>query len=341
MKWRLVVRPYRRSSRVGRLTALLATGAVLALPLAAAPATSLAASVQVEGGVIKFTAASGELNRVSGNPAPEFGFLDFRDDGAPLSAGPGCEDLGDVVRCEGFDAEVRVLDGADRVRLEHFGTLTTIWGGEGSDVIHGGSGAGSTTIHGEAGADILSTSNNGADAVVTGGTGDDALTIGEATGGHFAGGNGDDHIRYIPLAESASALTATALQSATEPIIDGGNGDDLIEAGLLPTDEIDGGRGADTLRYFGGGTIDAEASHLETVISLGGHVIFGTRRADRLISLGGSDTIFALGGDDLIDVRNGVPDDIVDCGAGHDEVRADPGDSIASNCELQLGPAAS
>jgi Ca2+-binding RTX toxin-like protein len=230
-----------------------------------------------------------------------------------------------------------VLDGADRVRLEHFGSPSTIWGGDGDDDIHGGSGAGSTTVHGEGGDDVLSTSNNGGDAIVTGGSGDDEITIGEATGGYFSGGKGDDHIVYRSLAGFLSALRATAGEPGAQPIIDGGGGDDLIEADLLDPRAIDGGPGDDTLRYNGDGTIDAAVSDLETVILVSGsHEVFGSHRGEAIISLGGPETIMARGGRDVIDVENGTAEDTVDCGRGFDIVRADPGDSIAPNCELVL-----
>jgi hypothetical protein len=335
MRRNLAAAPPKRPRRVGRRATVLAASAAFGMAFGAAPAVSSAASVRVEDGVVQFVAAKREQNRVWGDPHEQG--LAIRDDGAPLSAGPGCEDLGDVVVCQAFEAEVRVLDGADQVRLEHFGNPSTIWGGDGNDEIYGGSGAGSTTIHGEAGSDNLRTSNNGADAIVTGGSGDDVLTIGEATGGYFSGGGGNDTIRYNPLSDDPPWLAAplSAKVTSVQPVIEGGTGNDEIEAGLLPAERINGGPGVDSLMYFGGGTIDAALSNLEIVIAWGGHTVLGTKRADRLISRGG-DAIYARGGNDFVDVRNGSTDDIVDCGAGLDEVRADPGDSIASNCELVL-----
>ena len=72
------------------------------------------------------------------------------------------------------------------------------------------------------------------------------------------------------------------------------------------------------------------------ILSGGGHVLLGSERSERLVGLDGLDTIYGRAGDDVIDVQNGVPDDAVDCGAGHDAVRADPGDSIATSCERRL-----
>ncbi|MEV8534416.1 hypothetical protein [Streptomyces sp. NPDC051211] len=69
----------------------------------------------------------------------------------------------------------------------------------------------------------------------------------------------------------------------------------------------------------------------------------GTDRLEVLNSLhavvdggSGSDTITTAGGNDRITVRDGAPGDVVQsCGAGFDVVRADAGDTVASNCELR------
>jgi hypothetical protein len=45
------------------------------------------------------------------------------------------------------------------------------------------------------------------------------------------------------------------------------------------------------------------------------------------------DEVRAGEGADVIDVRDGDNDDIVNCGPGRDEVRANNGDDIADNCE--------
>ena len=73
-----------------------------------------------------------------------------------------------------------------------------------------------------------------------------------------------------------------------------------------------------------------------------GGAFVGTGRPDAIRASGGPDLIRARDGrdnvrarrgDDLIDVRRGRKDR-VNCGAGHDKVRADRRDSVASNCEV-------
>jgi hypothetical protein len=59
---------------------------------------------------------------------------------------------------------------------------------------------------------------------------------------------------------------------------------------------------------------------------------FGTGASDRLRGTPRRDTIYALEGNDRIDVRGGGRD-FVDCGPGHDVVRADRRDVVAHNCE--------
>jgi hypothetical protein len=48
---------------------------------------------------------------------------------------------------------------------------------------------------------------------------------------------------------------------------------------------------------------------------------------------GDIDQVFAGKGNDFIEVIDGDPLDEVDCGPGKDEVKADPGDTVAANCE--------
>ena len=62
---------------------------------------------------------------------------------------------------------------------------------------------------------------------------------------------------------------------------------------------------------------------------------FGTGGADRIHGTPRRDTIYALEGNDTIDVRRGGRD-FVDCGRGRDVVRADRRDVIAGDCERRL-----
>jgi hypothetical protein len=52
-----------------------------------------------------------------------------------------------------------------------------------------------------------------------------------------------------------------------------------------------------------------------------------------ILALGGVDRVDSRGGDDLVDVRDGV-EDTVTCGSGNDTVKADGADLIdAQSCE--------
>ncbi len=48
---------------------------------------------------------------------------------------------------------------------------------------------------------------------------------------------------------------------------------------------------------------------------------------------GDIDQVFGGKGNDHIEVQDGDALDEVDCGPGKDEVFADPGDTVAANCE--------
>ena len=59
---------------------------------------------------------------------------------------------------------------------------------------------------------------------------------------------------------------------------------------------------------------------------------FGTGASDRIRGASRPDKIYALEGNDSIDVRGGGRD-FVDCAPGRDVVRADRRDVVARNCE--------
>ena len=88
-------------------------------------------------------------------------------------------------------------------------------------------------------------------------------------------------------------------------------------------------------------------------VFVGYNVIMGTHGADDLRGGAGDDLlasehtwgaspedtapddVHAGGGDDLVDTVSDPPSrDVVRCGAGHDEVQADPRDRVAEDCEM-------
>jgi Ca2+-binding RTX toxin-like protein len=95
--------------------------------------------------------------------------------------------------------------------------------------------------------------------------------------------------------------------------------------GTTGNDEISGRGGNDTIigdfPYFSGA---------------GNDTIRGSDGDDSLYDFNGGgdiDQVFGGKGNDFIQVADGDGLDEVDCGAGKDEVKADPGDTVAANCE--------
>jgi hypothetical protein len=147
---------------------------------------------------------------------------------------------------------------------------------------------------------------------------------------HVDAGDGDDVV----------SLPWTIDLSAPEAV--GGAGDDDLAAGV-----VEGGPGADILR---GGFVDysdapagvsvtdngaaddgAPGEGDDVVRGAGPFGITGSPFADT-ISLAGSGSASSGYGDDVIDVRNGIANEVV-CGAGEDTATVDALDAVSSDCE--------
>ena len=239
-----------------------------------------------------------------------------------------------------------------------------IAGGDGADVIHGG--AGDDTLHGNTGDDEVRGDegedrvfgNEGADRVfgdggldrVFGDEGDDALDGGGGNdlmfGGDGAdtalGGIGDDAL----FDDDAGADTYT-----------GGDGSDSFyeQDDSSGGDSYDGGGGIDQITYDADVpfTLDLAAGIAQgkgdgdKIVAIedigrgspgtflgtpGSNVIRGSDEADVIDPRAGNDLVFADGGDDAIDLRDGFADRVA-CGVGADTVQADTLDDVASDCE--------
>jgi RTX calcium-binding nonapeptide repeat (4 copies) len=201
-------------------------------------------------------AAPGERNvvTITQEPGPEFGRLRFlvRDDGAPVEAGQGCEQVepGAVACTAATAGPLRLGDGNDSLTAPQ-GQAS---GGAGRDLLNLNSGR----MKGDGGDDVL----NGTEG--DGGEGDDILVV---TSGE--GGAGEDVLRCA--AESLCRL-------------DGGAGDDRLTGG----DEIDRlfGRAGDDL-IQGGGEFDTLLGNRgddRLAGGAGGDHLRGGRGADRLFS---------------------------------------------------------
>lgn len=206
-------------------------------------------------GKLVVTADPGERNRItfSGptnyvDSAPEFTVQTVVDQGAPIKAGTGCEQVSThKVRCDpardafqtDIPAETLIStgDAADRVTI--IDGATTVLGGSGNDRLIAK--AAVVTLKGEAGNDrIRSESPQG--GVLDGGRGSDSLSVGKDTNSLVVrGGPGNDR------------LTG----NISDDILNGGSGRDLL-LGRGGDDDLNGGSGRD--RIFGGAGADAIVS---------------------------------------------------------------------------------
>jgi hypothetical protein len=295
-------------------------------------------------------------NRFDGSPAADTmtgaGAADFlrgRGAGDSIQGGAGDDTLvgdepgdspsGDTISGDAGNDDITggggsdVLQGGDgndligTFDLEEVGG--TSYSEEGSDSISAGpgedvvlAGPGDDAVAGEAGADSLY--GEGGDDAVTPGPDDDLAS----------GGGGTDTVAYgafvsgsvtVDLADGSASGAAGNDELDGFENVEGGNGPDTIDgddgvnelAGGPGGDEIDGGPGADVLDGgFGDDLlIDAETS-------------------------GGGDVIFAYDGNDRVEARNGLVNEI-DCGENSngsvdaDVAIADEGDTV-SNCETVI-----
>lgn len=173
------------------------------------------------------------------------------------------------------------------------------------------------------------------DAEVSGLAGDDEL-FGEARGGSFSGGEGND------LIDRSTALEGAAL-------LDGGSGDDLLKPGP-GADQVVGGSGVDTVSYDSfladPGSLDVDlalagaagnaSTHLLAVGDTldGIEAVIGDSGNDRLAGNDAVNTLKGLEGDDVLIGRGGG--DLLEGGPGFDTVSY-RGSRVAVTVDLQGG----
>lgn len=256
---------------------------------------------------------------------------------------------GDIVRGEGGadvvrgglgDDEVEGGDGNDRLE-----------GGEGSDGLRGDSVAvgGGLNLAAAAPGDDLLLGGPGPDRL-DGGPGTDRLDGGPANDA-IQGGDGVDTLDYSartePLAVTIGDVTLvgvdlnpTGTKAAPDP--KGTPGTPTAPAApdltLARVNQNDGGASDDV-----GGFRDSVANDVETVLGgSGADQIAGNALANDLEGNGGADVL--IGGDaadalrggagpDILKARDGVADQVLDCGADTDTLEADPADPAGSGCE--------
>lgn len=240
---------------------------------------------------------------------------------ARLAAGFGCEPLDPKQLTCPLDGPARWLmadlgPGNDKFTVE--GSLIEVGfirvnGGQGNDVIRGGpeddllqSGPGADKLYGGAGADGLVGGIPGP-TFLYGGPGGDLLAAGGGcAGGALVGGGGRDDASFAETqAHPGELIVSFPKHSAWLNAIPG-----CHRVHLSPTDE------------------DMEGS-------FDNDILIGNARANSMLGQPGEDVIAGNGGDDTIDVRDGVRDKSIQCARnGHSEGIAltDANDPVPTNC---------
>jgi RTX calcium-binding nonapeptide repeat (4 copies) len=240
-----------------------------------------------------------------------------------IAVGSGCNHSGgspDQVACPtGGPARWLMADlgpGNDSLRVE--GSLAAVGfvrisGGPGDDVVHGGpeedlieSGTGSDRIYGEGGPDGLIGGLPGP-TYLYGGPGGDLLAAGGGcAGGALVGGPGRDDASFAETQAHPGLLyISLAAHAAWIDVVKG-----CHHVRLAPSDE------------------DIEGS-------FDYDVLIGDAGANSMLGQPGVDRFYGRGGEDTIDARDGVRDEVIQCGTkGHPSGRAliDPIDPPPVDC---------
>ncbi len=231
---------------------------------------------------------------------------------ARLAAGPGCLHpfgLPKQVSCP-LDGPARWLmadlgPGNDRLVVK--GSLVAVGfvriaGGFGDDTIRGGpeddllqAGPGADRLYGGAGADGLVGGLPGPTFLYGGAGGDLLAAGGGCAGGALVGGSGRDDASFAETQAHPGWLIISFPQhSAWIPDIPG-----CHHVHLSATDE------------------DMEGS-------FDNDILIGNGRPNAMLGQPGKDIFIGNGGDDVIDARDGVKDDSIQCGRGHPRIPAVP-----------------
>ena len=321
------------------------------LALACAAPAAHAATASVSDGVLTYTAAPGESNRVALSVAS--GSYGLADPGVAVSPGPGCAPAAfDRAACPtGGIAEIVIDlgDGSDTATISTSAS-TTIADGSGDDTVTGGSGAdvliagpGADTLSGGSGNDTIFDSAAASSDVFNGGSGTDRVSYAGRSAGVVvslddvandgAAGESDNARLDVEQVEgSGAADTLTGSGSANRLL--GGYGDDALNGGS-GDDQLDGGPGADVLQGGAGtrdvadysartnpvtATLDDQANDGETGERDNARTdvegIWGGAASDRLTGGGASDDLRGGDGDDTFRGLGGA--DTMSGGSGQD-----------------------
>jgi Ca2+-binding RTX toxin-like protein len=245
----------------------------------------------------------------------------------PIAIGPGCTRVGastEQVACPtGGPARWLMADlgpGGDSLLVE--GSLEAVEevrlsGGEGDDTIHGGpendlieSGPGSDHLYGGAGADGLIGGLPGPTFLYGEAGGDLLAAGGGCAGGALVGGSGRDDASFAETQAHPGLLyVSLAVHAAWIDVVKG-----CRHVRLAPTDE------------------DIEGS-------FDYDVLIGDGGPNSMLGQPGKDSFYGRGGEDTIDARDGVRDEVIQCGTrGHPSGRAltDSFDPPTTDCAVNV-----
>jgi Ca2+-binding RTX toxin-like protein len=346
----------RMASRLRRFELAL----LLAVPAAILSASSLSASaatIRVTDGTAVFRAAPGEPNHVSVANWVRPGqcgtvvSVCVSDLGAPLTVGPGCEQLDANSAACAEDVQDHRLgrpllafggDGDDVLSEEsERREEVTLRGGSGNDDLYSGSRSGkSPSLYGGPGEDAVYVRNNGGgNPLMRGGPGDDELCSCENGGGQLYGETGDDRLLTASNGTSAASLSLDGGAGSDTYVARGsslvglagiapGPGADVLDAsGLSLPNSIDLRRCRGCVEWVTGSPADDEITG-----HAGRQVLLGGEGLDVIRGLRGPDLLAGQDGDDTIRSRDGSVD-AVGCGPGADTAFADASDVVAPDCE--------
>lgn len=219
------------------------------------------------------------------------------------------------------DGEDTLLGYAGNDTIEGKGGADTLIGGAGNDALYGGEG--NDLLIGSAGSDTLS-----------GGKGDDTYFIYDSDD-IVEGGGGFDKVQVVD--DSGINLTIGAWTSVER--INGGEGNDMIDARSLDSGVILNGRGGDDIMIGGSGgdTFYADPGDDYLYGQQGSDAMIGSSGDDRLEGGGGNDFNYGGEGNDVFVFRHGYGRDVIkDFTDGYDVLNFAGHTEVSSLSDLRI-----
>lgn len=251
-------------------------------------------------------------------------------DGKALS---GVTENGIVIEAFSDEMTTQSVDAGEgnNLVMDFSGGKTRITTGSGNDTIVGSSVTGRYVVDSGAGDDSIELAGNA--AYVYAGDGDDELSLATDEVRAAYGGAGNDTLRFeagisvdakLRPDENGIIDLSTYRPPAGEGIVDGGDGDDVIEFKGNANGTILGGNGNDTIEDHGSNSsayIDGGAGDDLITGGRGGRELIMGGEGNDTIHLGrGTNYVFGGGGDDSIEHSGSGGTVYIDGGAGNDYI---------------------